>query len=252
MIVVTDSQVKALQGLAAMGEIMVSLKAVPRIQREVEGRITRLARELLQPQFDWAKKSARQSTWSWIKASQMEMNVRGLRSQLIATGIREAERAAQYGHNRIIHQVQQMRESAVFDPVDIDLLDYADDMAMLEGDRMVMRLVKRIHKLDHPSPEDVQQVLDIESRAFGRELANSARCKAEYETARVLNKRFEWDDSDDNRVRPSHKLVDGEQVEPGEKFSNGLRYPRDPEGALNEIKGCRCRIKLVARSKGRK
>ena len=44
----------------------------------------------------------------------------------------------------------------------------------------------------------------------------------------------------DRRVRHSHALLEGEQIEVGGKFSNGCRYPGDPNGAGSEIYNCRC------------
>lgn len=52
--------------------------------------------------------------------------------------------------------------------------------------------------------------------------------------------RHEWMSSRDGRVRESHERMDGEVVEVGEPFSNGLTYPQDPAGDPSEVIGCRC------------
>ena len=57
-----------------------------------------------------------------------------------------------------------------------------------------------------------------------------------------------WMATLDNRTRDSHAMMDGEKVDPGKKFSNGCRYPGDPEGAPGEIYNCRCT--LVAEVEG--
>lgn len=57
-----------------------------------------------------------------------------------------------------------------------------------------------------------------------------------------------WMSGHDNRVRHSHAILDGEKQDPGQKFSNGCRYPGDPEGAPEEIYNCRCT--LVAEVEG--
>ena len=44
------------------------------------------------------------------------------------------------------------------------------------------------------------------------------------------------------RTRHSHRQLDGEKVEVGKKFSNGLRYPADPNGSYAEIMNCRCTL----------
>ena len=44
----------------------------------------------------------------------------------------------------------------------------------------------------------------------------------------------------DRRTRGSHRHLDGETVELDEEFSNGLKYPGDPDGAGSEVYNCRC------------
>lgn len=57
-----------------------------------------------------------------------------------------------------------------------------------------------------------------------------------------------WVASLDGRTRESHRALDGETVEPGDVFSNGLEYPGDPKGEPAEVYNCRCT--LIARVKG--
>ncbi len=52
----------------------------------------------------------------------------------------------------------------------------------------------------------------------------------------------EWLATLDLRTRSSHRKLDGEKVEVGEKFSNGCRYPGDPEAAYAETCNCRCAL----------
>lgn len=54
----------------------------------------------------------------------------------------------------------------------------------------------------------------------------------------------EWVATLDLRTRSSHRKIDREKVEVGEKFSNGCRYPGDPEAPYAET--CNCRCTLVA------
>lgn len=54
-------------------------------------------------------------------------------------------------------------------------------------------------------------------------------------------KRHQWLTSGDDLVRESHLGVDGEVVQIGEVFSNGLLYPNDPTaGDAGEVINCRC------------
>lgn len=50
----------------------------------------------------------------------------------------------------------------------------------------------------------------------------------------------EWNATIDARTRDSHLMIDGEQVEENEKFSNGLMYAGDPSGDPEEVYNCRC------------
>lgn len=50
----------------------------------------------------------------------------------------------------------------------------------------------------------------------------------------------EWVATYDSRTRHSHAILDGERRKVGEKFSNGLLYPGDPNGAGSEVYNCRC------------
>lgn len=52
----------------------------------------------------------------------------------------------------------------------------------------------------------------------------------------------QWLATLDNRTRHSHRQLDGERVKVGEVFSNGCRFPGDPEGKPGEIWNCRCSL----------
>jgi SPP1 gp7 family putative phage head morphogenesis protein len=50
----------------------------------------------------------------------------------------------------------------------------------------------------------------------------------------------EWMATLDSRTRHSHAMLDGEKVDQDKKFSNGCRFPGDPQGPAWEIYNCRC------------
>ena len=52
----------------------------------------------------------------------------------------------------------------------------------------------------------------------------------------------EWTATVDMRTRDSHRRVDGERIPVGGTFSNGCRYPGDPQGRPEEIYNCRCTL----------
>ena len=49
-----------------------------------------------------------------------------------------------------------------------------------------------------------------------------------------------WSTGGDAHVRESHAAIDGEEVEIGKAFGNGLKYPQDPTGPPEETINCRC------------
>lgn len=53
-----------------------------------------------------------------------------------------------------------------------------------------------------------------------------------------INMKQMWMATLDARTRDSHAMLDGEQQEVGKKFSNGCRYPGDPQGAASEVYNC--------------
>ena len=52
--------------------------------------------------------------------------------------------------------------------------------------------------------------------------------------------RKRWMATLDSRTRDSHADLDGEVVDVDDRFSNGLLYPGDPNGAPGEVYNCRC------------
>lgn len=52
----------------------------------------------------------------------------------------------------------------------------------------------------------------------------------------------QWLAALDSRTRGSHRHLDGEMVELGKEFGNGLKYPGDPDGPASEVYNCRCTL----------
>ena len=83
------------------------------------------------------------------------------------------------------------------------------------------------------------------ARTYTTAAENAGRV-ASYERAKGMGIKLkqEWLATLDGRTRHSHRQLDGERREVGKKFSNGCRYPGDPQAAYAEI--CNCRCTLVA------
>lgn len=52
----------------------------------------------------------------------------------------------------------------------------------------------------------------------------------------------QWLSTLDTRTRSSHRKLDGESVEIDGEFSNGLKFPGDPDGPGSEVYNCRCTL----------
>lgn len=61
-------------------------------------------------------------------------------------------------------------------------------------------------------------------------------------TALGIPLKKQWMATLDGRTRHSHRQLDGEAVADDEKFSNGCRYPGDPQAAYAETMNCRCTL----------
>jgi len=65
-------------------------------------------------------------------------------------------------------------------------------------------------------------------------------------TGRLLRKR--WDSEKDARVRPEHRVADGQVRDLTMPFQVGgslLLYPGDPMGPADEVCGCRCDLMIL-------
>lgn len=81
---------------------------------------------------------------------------------------------------------------------------------------------------------DLLRVARTEVQSFQNEGA--------YETERELGIVYhQWVTAGDERVRPTHEELEGEIVEVGDLFSNGLKHPLDRDGPIEEWIMCRCR-----------
>lgn len=72
---------------------------------------------------------------------------------------------------------------------------------------------------------------------------NAGRCDS-YKRAEKMGIKLKqvWLAALDGRTRDSHRRLDGEKIPVGGKFSNGLKFPGDPQGAAHEVWNCRCTL----------
>jgi len=81
------------------------------------------------------------------------------------------------------------------------------------------------------------------SEAIARTETHNSMAYGTFETYRTAGvKKKEWLATRDARVRDSHDALNGDKVEIGERFKNGLMYPGDPNGPAREVINCRCTL----------
>ncbi len=101
----------------------------------------------------------------------------------------------------------------------------------VESSKIVSIIRDRLHK----AAGGINQAVTIARTEVGTAY-NSARFA---EMGAQKFELHEWIDSGDDLVREGHG-IGGEVVKVGDEFSNGLRYPQDPNGEPGNVINCRC------------
>jgi len=95
-------------------------------------------------------------------------------------------------------------------------------------------------KIDKVTDKNNNGSTRIARTEIGR-IENSGRMKAfKHGEKKGLKLEKEWISTIDRRTRVNHRHLQGETVGLDELFSNGLRYPNDPNGSSEEVINCRC------------
>lgn len=98
----------------------------------------------------------------------------------------------------------------------------------------------------HSAVEKNHNSASMHSEGMGTDAENKARLDGMYRASDIgVKVQKQWRATLDNRTRDSHRSIDGETIDIDDTFGNGLKYPREPGGALSEICNCRCRLRYV-------
>lgn len=101
--------------------------------------------------------------------------------------------------------------------------------------------------MNNPFDKSINSAIRI-ARTEGHRIQNKAALDAQYHAKeKGADIAKQWDATLDGHTRPSHRRVDGEIRELGERFSNGLMYPGDSTGTAAEVINCRCALLQRAR-----
>lgn len=88
---------------------------------------------------------------------------------------------------------------------------------------------------------DVYNMTSTRAWTIARTETGQAMGTARYAGLQSLGvERIRWVTAGDERVRGTHRALDGLTVKIGESFANGCRHPSDPSGPAGEIINCRC------------
>lgn len=98
-------------------------------------------------------------------------------------------------------------------------------------------IARNLNNASKSGLNNAKRIARTEGHRIQQQSADDARTVAKKKGADVVK---QWDASLDSRTRDSHRRVDGEIRENDERFSNGLRYAGDPNGAAAEVINCRC------------
>ena len=86
-----------------------------------------------------------------------------------------------------------------------------------------------------------QQLETWEAKRIARTEIHNAHNNAIMKTYETLDVEYtQWIAADDDRTRESHVEVDREIIRLGDEYSNGLKYPGDTDGPIEEWINCRC------------
>lgn len=241
-------------------DTVMAIKAVPPAERYAE----QLLLEKLQQVFDSVSKAVLEQLLARSQAPSNEMARRIILQPFIeATGelaeitAADAVAAAARGRNRVLDQMSKAGVSdIVFDELPATVLSSIRESAFTASANTMKRLVGDVKiSLEQGFREGLgtQDIADLLADQFKGmrdfELARVARTEVQalqnagaQQTMRDLGVQYQkWVTAGDDRVRETHDAQDGEIAAINTPFSNGLRYPLDTDGPLEEWINCRCR-----------
>ena len=100
---------------------------------------------------------------------------------------------------------------------------------------------KGINDIANQVTRRFDQLSSWEAKRIARTEVNTSHNKATVDTYQDFGVEYtQWIAAADDRTRDSHVEVDGEIIPMGGKYSNGLSYPGDMSGPVEEWINCRC------------
>jgi hypothetical protein len=118
--------------------------------------------------------------------------------------------------------------------------------SVLAGSLLLLGAYAIMKRSANSAVEKNRNSASMHSEGMGTDAENKARLDGMYRASDIgVKVQKQWRATLDNRTRDSHRLLDSETIDLDDTFDNGLKYPREPGGALSEICNCRCRLRYV-------
>jgi hypothetical protein len=169
----------------------------------------------------------------------------------------DAASAARLGRNQAINTLRQSGVPGLrFTDVPNHLLQKVLDSSFVASNQTMRRLSGNLRSVFEQGFREGWGISNFTDHLDGvfdgmrrYELDRIARTQVQsfvnesaHETLREHGVRYEmWVTAEDDRVRSSHEEVAGEITALDTEFSNGLKYPLDHSGPIEEWVNCRCR-----------
>lgn len=169
--------------------------------------------------------------YNYINA-EMEKDIDGFKPQEITET--EAEKYSGY-----TKQTVDRKKDTDWNKDNLKKSVLAGSMLLLGADAIMKRSA-------NSTVEKNRNSASMHSEGMGTDAENKARLDGMYRASDIgVKVQKQWRATLDNRTRDSHRMLDSETIDLDDTFDNGLKYPREPGGALSEICNCRCRLRYV-------
>ena len=172
-------------------------------------------------------------------------------------GIQEAERLVKLANKPVAEKAIKPRLSKRLDlfatlrGAEEDLLErvfIASQATLARVDTSIKTLLtegyqsgKGINYVSNLLVKRFDQLQTWEARRIARTEIHNSHNTAVMDTYNEIGVEYTmWISADDERTRESHLEINGEIIRLGDTYSNGLRFPGDTDGPIEEWINCRC------------
>jgi SPP1 gp7 family putative phage head morphogenesis protein len=236
------------------------LKEVDRRTREAELRLGRRMGGIMDKvKEDTLAELRRQGKLptSEMEKKQIENKIMDNSEDLAKEMSEDTKQAAQLGRNRTVSHLQNKGLSIQHNKMPDRVMTMIQEHTFEASSRTMSNVVGNVMDSLASSYADGLGIDDAAARLgdtfqnmkkneltrIARTEINSFQNLGVYETNKELGVKYhQWISASDSRTRHSHKEINGEIVEIGKPFSNGLLHPGDRSGPIEEWINCRCRL----------